>query len=318
MEKSVYNKAILLIVFNRPENTKKVFEAIRNERPRKLFVAADGPRHTHPDDQAKCLAARRIATAVDWQCDLKTFFNDSNAGCGRGPANAITWFFQHVDEGIILEDDCLGSHDFFLFCDELLERYRNDDRVMQIGGMNFDNAEIVADPYSYFFSNHNMTWGWATWKRAWKFYDFEMKLYKTIRNSAPFKTCFGSKDELDFFRTIFDRTVANMDGLSWWDYQWEFARRVNSGLTIVPKKNLVINLGIGSDATHTTDPQGTGSDLKFQRLTFPLIHPEFMLADKIRDEAFFKHTLTTGLSRTKARIKKAVPKFMLELRGSHN
>ena len=317
MEKSVYNKPILLIIFNRPENTRRVFEAIRNERPRKLFIAADGPRCDHPDDHAKCLAARRIATAVDWKCDVKTFFNDSNAGCGRGPANAITWFFEHVEKGVILEDDCLASHDFFAFCNELLDRYSNDDRVMQIGGTNLNKAEIVADPFSYYFSNHNMIWGWATWKRAWKFYDFEMRSYKTMRDSPPFKTCFASNDELEFFRTIFDRTMASMSELSWWDYQWEFSRRINSGLTIVPKKNLVVNLGIGSDATHTTDPHGAGADLKFERLTFPLVHPEFMLADKIRDEAFFKHTLTTGLSRTKARIKKVVPQFLLDLRGKN-
>jgi hypothetical protein len=122
---------------------------------------------------------------------------------------------------------------------------------------------------------------------------------------------------LAFFRTIFDRTVANLDHLSWWDYQWEFARRINSGLTIVPKKNLIINLGIGRDATHTTDPYGAGYDLKFERMIFPLNHPEFMLGDRKRDEIFFKHTLTTGLSRTKARIKNVVPQFLLSLRG-HN
>ena len=311
------NKPVLLIIFNRPENTRRVFEAVREQRPRKLFVAADGPRRSHPDDTAKCLAARRFATAIDWDCELKAFFNDDNVGCGRGPANAITWFFEHVDEGIILEDDCLPSPDFFRFCNELLDRYRDDDRVMEIGGTNLNNGNALKDPYSYFFSHHNMTWGWATWRRAWKFYDYEMRLYKTMRDSKPFTTCFASTSEFDFFRTIFDRTVANMEDLSWWDYQWEFARRINSGLTIVPKKNLVINLGIGSDATHTTDPHGAGSDLKFERMKFPLRHPEFMLGDRKRDEIFFKQTLTTGLSRTKARIKKVVPQFILDLR-SHN
>ncbi len=280
-----------------------------------MFIAADGPRHDHPDDYPQCLAARRIATNVDWECDLKILFNDNNAGCGHGPANAITWFFQHVTEGIILEDDCLPSHDFFMFCNDLLGRYRHDDRVMEIGGTNLNNGDSVADPYSYFFSHHNMTWGWATWRRAWKYYDFEMKLYKALRDSAPFRTCFASNDEFEFFRTIFDRTIEHINDVSWWDYQWEFARRINSGLTIVPKKNLVINLGIGANATHTTNPYGAGYDLKFERMKFPLVHPEFMLGDRIRDEIFFKQTLTTGLSRTKARIKKVVPQFILELRG---
>lgn len=301
------------MIFNRPDHTKRVFEAIRKERPQKLFVAADGPRITHPDDLAKCLAARRIATDVDWECDLKVNFSEFNAGCGHGPAKAISWFFDHVEEGIILEDDCLPSHDFFLFCAELLERYRSDDRIMEMGGTNLHGTQNDEDPYSYFFSRHNMIWGWATWKRAWKFYDFEMPLYNLIRDSSPLKNCFTSNDELEFFRSIFDRTVANMNTVTWWDYQWEFARRINSGLTIVPKKNLVINLGIGYDATHTTDPRGAGSDLKFERINFPLVHPDFILADSNRDEAFFKKTLTTGLSRTKARIKKVIPKFILDL-----
>lgn len=315
MRSSVYDTPVLFIVFNRPDQTKRVFEAIREERPHKLFVAADGPRTAHPEDASRCLAARKIATAVDWECDLKVRFSDYNAGCGHGPANAISWFFDHVDEGVILEDDCLPSHDFFLFCSEMLEHYRSDKRIMEMGGTNLYGNVNNEDPYSYFFSRHNMIWGWATWKRAWKHYDFEMAFYSTIRSSRLFKNCFASHDELEFFRLTFDRTVANIDTVTWWDYQWEFARRINSGLTIVPKKNLVINLGIGRDATHTTDPLGAGSDLKFEKMNFPLVHPEFVLADSKRDEAFFKKTLTTGLSRAKARVKKLVPGFILDLHG---
>lgn len=304
---------VLLIVFNRPGTTKRVFEAIRKEKPRRLFVAADGPRLDMPGEAEKCAMARKYATAVDWDCELKTFFREENLGCGQGPAGAISWFFQHVEEGIILEDDCLPSHHFFMFCAELLRQYRDDSRVMEIGGTNFLDQSFH-DGYSYYFSNHNMIWGWATWRRAWNLYDFEMKLYKKIRDAGYLKSCFKSHCEFDYFKEIFDKTVANIRSLTWWDYQWEFARRINSGLTIVPRRNLVVNIGIGADATHTLDPHGAGSDLKLEELEFPLIHPEFVLADNKKDDLFFKNTLTTGVTRMKASVKKVIPNFILHLR----
>ncbi len=306
---------VLFMIFNRPETTKQVFEAIRKEKPRRLFVAADGPRHNKPGEDEKCAEVRKIATAVDWECDVKTLFREKNLGCGRAPAGGISWFFEHVEEGIILEDDCLPSHDFFLFCAELLQRYRNDNRVMEIGGNNLLQNQSENDEYSYYFSNHNMIWGWATWRRAWKVYDFEMSLYKKIRDTEYLDTCFNSTHELNYFKWVFDKTIANIKNVSWWDYQWEFLRRINSGLTVVPQKNLVVNLGIGSNATHTKDPDGAGHGLKLENLDFPLKHPEFMLVDARRDKIFFINTFTTAISRIKASLKKVIPQFILDLRS---
>jgi hypothetical protein len=314
---SSLDSPVLLIIFNRPYTTRRVFEAIRKQRPGRLFIAADGPRVGCPEDAEKCLAARSVVNDVDWKCDLKTLFSEKNIGCGRGPANAISWFFTHVEEGIILEDDCLPSDDFFMFCRELLGRYRCDCRVMDIGGTNLLAEPFKRGEFSYHFSNHNMIWGWATWKRAWDLYDFEMKVYKKIRDAGYLNACFNSYHELDYFRWIFDKTVANIKTITWWDYQWEFARRINSGLTIVPRKNLVVNLGIGNHATHTRDPHGAGWDLKFEPLNFPLVHPDFVLADKKRDDAFFRTALTTGMSRFKSSVKKVMPKFVLDLRSSN-
>ena len=308
---------VLFMIFNRPETTKRVFETIRNERPYRLFVAADGPRPNKPDEAEKCAEARKIATAVDWECEIKTLFREENLGCGSAPARAITWFFENVEEGIILEDDCLPSHDFYLFCAMLLERYRYDHRIMEIGGNNFLSDSISNEESSYYFSNHNMIWGWATWRRAWQHYDFEMKLYKKVRDTPHMDSCFHSFYELNYFKWVFDKTVDTIDKVTWWDYQWEFMRRINSGLVIVPKKNLVINLGLGTNATHTTDPQGAGVNLKLEEMDFPLIHPDFVLADIKRDDLFFKTIFTTRVSRIKANVKKVVPKFMLDFRSQY-
>ncbi|WP_276372003.1 nucleotide-diphospho-sugar transferase [Chryseolinea sp. H1M3-3] len=315
MKQSTSDVPVLFMIFNRAETTRKVFDAIRQEKPKRLFVAADGPRANKPGEAEKCEEVRKIATAVDWDCEVKTLFRSENLGCGRAPAGAITWFFEHVEEGIILEDDCLPSHDFFLYCAELLERYRNDNRIMEIGGNNFlDTAHKQLD-YSYYFSNHNMIWGWATWRRAWKIYDFEMKLYNKVRDSEYLKSCFRSDYELDYFKWIFDKTVGAIQNVTWWDYQWEFIRRINSGLTIIPQKNLVVNLGLGTDATHTLDPNGAGHNLKLEPLSFPLKHPEFVVPDVKKDDSFFRNTFTTGLSRIKWSLKKVIPNFILDLRS---
>jgi len=294
---------VLLLIFNRPDTTKQVFEAIREFQPSKLFVAADGPRPNKPGEYEKCEEARRIATAVDWDCEVKTFFRDSNVGCGIGPAGGISWFFQCVEEGIILEDDCLPSPLFFRFCSELLERYRDDKRVMQIGGSNFIEESIRDKDYSYYFSNHNNTWGWATWKRAWDLYDFDMSNYDLIKSSGYLANCFTYHHEFTFFKWILDRTYADIQHVSWWDYQWELARRINSGIVIVPQCNLIINIGLRADATHTVNEKGTGSKLKFEELTFPLNHPEFELTDNVKDKIFFNLEITTFALRMKLKVK---------------
>lgn len=315
MIRSTSDVPVLFMIFNRPETTRRVFAAIKKERPKKLFIAADGPRANKLGEAEKCEEVRKIATAVDWDCEVKTLFRNENLGCGRAPAGAITWFFEHVEEGIILEDDCLPSHDFFLFCAELLEKFRHDQRVMEIGGNNLLNGDYKQDGYSYYFSNHNMIWGWATWRRAWQMYDFEMKLYNKIRDTQYLESCFRSEYELNYFKWIFDKTIGAIQNVTWWDYQWEFVRRVNNGLTIVPQKNIVLNIGLGSDATHTLDPNGTGHNLSLQGLNFPLKHPEFVMADIVRDNIFFRNTFTTGVSRIKTSLKKVIPNFILDLRS---
>ena len=180
MAESSFITPVLFIIFNRVETTKRVFEAIRNVRPLKLYVAADGPRPGNDADKVNCDEVRKIIDDVDWPCEIKTLFQDQNLNCGRAPSTAITWFFEHEEEGIILEDDCLPSTSFFRFCHELLAYYRHDNRVMHIGGNNFLEGWQKDPDYSYYFSRSGHIWGWATWRRAWQTFDFDMLLYEKL------------------------------------------------------------------------------------------------------------------------------------------
>jgi hypothetical protein len=312
---TTFTTPILLLIFNRPSTTKMVFEAIREMKPAKLYVAADGPRANKPGEELKCEEARRIATAVDWDCEVHTLFREDNLGCGRGPASGISWFFEHETEGIILEDDCFPVPSFFWFCSELLERYRNDTRVMQIGGNNLEPPRQREEEYSYTFSNLTYIWGWATWRRAWKYHDFEMNQYREITEKKYLNDYYDTIYEHDFFQYVFhkmhegdQRTNRN----TIWDYQWQFACQINSGLIIVPNRNLVINLGIGDNATHTVDPKGIGHDLILEEIEFPLRHPEFIMVDKQRDRQNFSRMHTSVSSRFKSNVKRIIPKPVLE------
>jgi len=306
---------VLFIIFNRPEITRQVFEAIRKERPTRLYIAADGPRENRPGELEKCEEARSIASAVDWDCDLHTLFRDENLGCGRGPSTAISWFFEHETEGIILEDDCLPSPTFFRFCAELLERYRYDTRVMEIGGNNLEAVQWREKEYSYVFSDLIYIWGWATWRRAWKLHDFYMTQYKEVKAKRYLDSSFETIYERDFYQYVFEKMYKGdkrTNSKTIWDYQWQFACKINSGLVIVPNCNLVNNLGFGQHATNTLNPKGVGHDLLLEAMEFPLKHPEFVMVDHLRDRRVFKTVSTTYSSRIRSQIKNILPKPVLE------
>jgi hypothetical protein len=300
-----FNTPILFLIFNRPVVTRRVFQAIREVKPTKLYIAADGPRPGVPGDAQNCESARQAATAIDWDCEVKTLFREQNLGCGRGVSGAITWFFENEPEGIILEDDCLPSTDFFPFCAELLARYRYDKRIMAIGGSNLVPEHLRTTEYSYSFSNHNNIWGWASWRRAWELYEYDMASYKKIKEGGYLKNNFSSQYEYDYFQWVFERTYL-FPSITW-DYQWEFVRRINSGLTIQPKNNLISNLGFGHDATHTKNPADKSSQLKLETLDFPLKHPEYVLADAEADRIAFIEHYTNLSSRLKSTVKSLLP-----------
>ncbi|MBW2738465.1 MAG: hypothetical protein JRE64_06340 [Deltaproteobacteria bacterium] len=271
--------AALFLIFNRPDTTKQVFEAIRKAKPPRLYVAADGPRADKAGEAEKVEQVRQIATQVDWDCEVKTLFRDKNLGCGKGVSSAIDWFFENEEEGIILEDDCLPSQSFFWFCEELLERYRGDMRVMIISGYNKQEM-WNQDKYDYFFSNFGGIWGWASWKRAWDLYDLEMKDLESFIENNYFEFLLGES-----LGNVRKKQMLNViqNNIDTWDYQWGFTRHVNSGLACVPSKNLVENIGFGADATHTIANQKT---INRHDLNFPVKYNEFIVSDKKYDELF--------------------------------
>ena len=306
--------AVLFLVFCRPETTRQVFEAIRRVRPTRLYIAADGPRPSKPGEAQKCEATRQIATAVDWDCEMHTFLREENVGLGTALSAAISWFFEHEQEGIILEDDCLPSPFFFRFCSEMLEKYRNDTRIMEIGGNNFEQKSSRDGDYSYYFSNLAYIWGWATWRRAWKLHDFQMNHYREINEKKYLEGHFSSIHERHFYQYVFDQLHRGNQQISprnVWSYQWQFACKINSGLVVVPNCNLVVNLGIGKDATNTTHENGIGSTLVLEDMEFPLKHPDFVMADELRVRRDFR-SKTSASTRMKSNIKRVVPKPVIE------
>jgi hypothetical protein len=288
---------VALIIFKRPETTKRVFEVIRQVKPPKLLLIADGPRKDKPDEAEKCSATRAIIEKVDWDCEVLKNYSNINLGCGKCPAMGITWVFEQVEEAIILEDDCVPHPTFFRFCEELLKRYRDDERIMIISGNNFQFGRQRTE-HSYYFSRYTHSWGWATWRRAWEYYDFEMKLWPKIRDSELLKYILEEPSALKYWTRIFQQ-IYEKKITSAWDYQWTFACWLQNGLTILPNVNLVSNIGFGTESTHTVDSKNPFANLPVQEMYLPLNHPPFVIrdneADKFTQNTMFAIPLTKRL-----------------------
>lgn len=296
---------VLFLIFNRPDLTKRVFARIREARPPKLFVAADGPRSDHPEDAELCARARHLATQVDWDCEMFTLFRDENLGCQAAISSAITWFFENVDAGVILEDDCLPHPTFFRYCAELLDYYRTDQRLMMISGNNpLERWEI--EDQSYHFSNFGGIWGWATWRRAWNEFSRSISVASEQVVERVLKSTLVSEVQVAQRKKVILRALKG--DLESWGYIWFWARVLNSGLSAVPAVNLVTNIGFNSHSTHTTNPDDPRADLKQDALALPLNHPLGVFPDCQYDARWFKithpsskHTTRPNIIRTVAR-----------------
>jgi len=271
--------ATLFLIFNRPEKTRTIFETIRQARPKRLYVAADGPRTAGEADL--CARTRAIVEAVDWPCEVQTLFRDENLGCGLAVSTAINWFFENEHEGIILEDDTKVDPSFFTFAAEMLERYRDDPRVTTISACNLLPDEF-APRESYYFSSFCHIWGWASWRRAWDHYDFELSALdspaaaRAISDMNPTPGSFGH-----WMRTLVSVQTGDIDT---WDYQWMFAQWLQQGLTITPQLNMVQNIGFDSSATHTTNVDAYEAKLRAKPLPWPLVHPDEVKRDAKADD----------------------------------
>ena len=280
----MFNTPILFIVFNRPDVTGVVFNEIRKARPKQLFIAADGPRLNRPSDIELCNETRSIINQIDWPCDVKTLFRETNLGCGNAVSSAITWFFEHVEQGIILEDDCLPSPSFFMYCQNLLEQYKDDERIMHIGGVNFQNGNNRGNG-SYYFSAIPHVWGWASWRRAWKKYDFNVHdFYLFVREEKIYKYFDNEKlaqHWLEHFKSVYYHQIDT------WDHQWTYAVLNNGGLSIIPNVNLISNIGFRDDATHTSSANSVYANAKTIEMHMPMVHPLELAINKEADFYFF-------------------------------
>ncbi len=297
------NTPVAFIVFNRPDVTRKVFEAIRQARPQTLFIIADGARPHKAGEYERCTEVRKIVSEIDWECDVRTRFQETNLGCKRNVSSGISWVFEHVESAIILEDDCLPQPSFFRFCEELLERYKDDERIMQISGTNLQFGRTRGEA-SYYFSKYNSIWGWATWRRAWKNYDVDMKTFPDFMRSEQLQNILRDPQIQKKWQTDFQAMYEQK--IDTWDYQWVYTIWSQRGMAVVPNTNLVTNLGFGADATHTTNADSLLNSMKSEDIEFPLRHPNFFSVDEYAD-AFVEETMMQA--RLKDRIMNKVKRL---------
>ena len=268
---------VLLLIFNRPEALRQVMAALREVAPTRLYVGADGPRMDRPGEREKTEAARAIAQAADWPCEVRTLFRDQNLGCRRAVSTAIDWFFEQVDCGIVLEDDCVPHPSYFPFAAELLERYRDDERVMAVAAKHHGAARAQM-PHSYFFSRYNHCWGWASWRRAWRLYDRDMANWPELRDTNWLRGIgAGSRAFQRYWTRMFD--LAHAGEIDSWAYRWTFSCWTQNGLSILPTRNLLSNIGFDADATHTQNGGLLEACFGQERIEFPLLHPSIMVRD---------------------------------------
>ena len=278
---------VALFIFKRPEETERVFAEIRKVKPQKLLVVADAPRADRPGEDQDCDRARAIIDRVDWDCEVLKNYADVNLGCRLRVSSGINWVFETVEEAILLEDDCLPHPTFFRFAEELLDRYRDDRRIMSISGQNVQFGRQRTD-YSYYFSHYTHSWGWATWRRAWQYFDFDMKLWPEIRDGNFLEDVLGDSHTAKVWTKTFQLCYEKK--LDAWDFQWTFASFIQNGMNIMANVNLVSNIGHGTTATNTNDVNSPYNNMPVEAITFPMKHPPFAIRDTQADN-FTQNTL---------------------------
>jgi hypothetical protein len=276
----MFNTPVALFVFNRPHVTAKNFQVLRALKPSRLFIIADGPRSGNFADENLCREVRDIVEVIDWPCETSRLYANQNLGGRISIPNGLNWVFSLVEECIILEDDCVPGLSFFQYCAELLNHYRDDGRIMTIGGFRYDGPdEFNGD--SFFFSKYPATWGWATWRRTWEKYDLDMAKWAQLRETDWLKKLLGNNDYVTYWCRIFDLMCDNMDA---WDYALTFSCWLNDGLSIRSKVNLISNLGFGDGATHTLYENDIISSRQIRTMSFPLNFPKTVTVDQVNED----------------------------------
>ena len=282
METYKVKTPVIFAVFNRYENAMQVFERIKQVKPSKLYVIADGPRQGHPTDAQNCQKVRSIFEDIDWDCEVFKNFAESNIGCGTRLFTGFSWVFQQEERAIILEDDCVPDLTFFPYGDELLEKYKDDQRIAVISGDNI-NTEWKKGDCSYHFTKYGGIHGWATWRRVWNKMDMDMRLWQNPHIRELFKRKVGPWFFYFLSKAYNDLAHRGKDVYAW-DYQFGFSQIINSGLEIIPSTNLVTNIGFGEGATNTYDEQSKAANVKVIPMKFPLVHPPAIIEDDEYDK----------------------------------
>ena len=313
----MYKVPVLFIIYKNPGITKKVFEKIRELKPQKLYISADGPKSDLLSDCKEINETRKVTEFVDWDCIVSRRYSDKNMGCKLGVSSAITWFFETEKEGVILEYDCLPDLSFFTFCEQLLEKYRNTDNIFSISGNNFDfithqNKAISDTSVSYSFSNLSKIWGWATWKRAWDKFDITMNDFPHFQESQKIQSLIkGRKNQKYWIGKMKD--VYDGRNNSTWGFIWLYTLLNNSSFCITPNVNIVSNIGFGTGATHAKDESSRFSKMETKSIN-EIIHPQSICADL---ESDFRFTSFLRKSEMKnemiVKIKNLIPHSFKEL-----
>jgi hypothetical protein len=291
---------VVLLVYARPDTTRRLVDIVRVARPPRVLVVADGPRGL--EDAALCEETRAVVEQADWNCEVLTNYADANLGLKRRVESGLDWAFDLVDEAIVLEDDCLPHPTFFRFCDELLDRYREEPRVLSISGDAFVPGDGRA---SYRFSRYQHIWGWATWRRAWRLYDAELRRWPEFREAGWLEGMFEGRASVDYWTYLFERTYTRRHT---WDYARLLAAWLAEGLSAVPDRNLVTNVGFREDATNTRPEQRNAfADLPASAMDFPLRHPAALARDVEADHAVEDAMFGGTVRRLFQRLRAAVP-----------
>jgi hypothetical protein len=280
----MFNTPILFLIFNRPDTTIQVFDEIKKIKPKYLFIAADGPRTGKAGEKELCEETRAVITQIDWNCEVKTLFREHNLGCGLAVSEAITWFFKQVEQGIILEDDCLPDPSFFTFCEILLEKYKDDYRVSTIGACNYQLENNTEN--SYYFSIYAHIWGWATWRRTWNLYTYAITDYKKEMINNQFKT----RKERSYWHTVFNNPDKIAE-INTWDYQLQYVNFKYNTLSVIPAINLVKNIGFYNGTHLAADIPAYHFEMRFGRID-KIISPKIIRRDYKADLYFYKKMLS--------------------------
>lgn len=310
------NTPVAFIIFNRPDLTERVFQAIRQAQPKKLLVIADGPRSHYPDEAKKCAEARAVINQVDWACDVMTNYSDINLGCKYRVSSGIDWVFSQSEEAILLEDDCLPHASFFRYCQELLDYYRDDERIWCISGNNFQDGQQRGNS-SYYFSNYNHCWGWATWKRAWQHYDYALSKWPQFKVENHLEGILDSSKEKKYWQKVLERFYS-LNEPNTWDYAWTFTCWQNRGLTALPNVNLVSNIGFRNDGTHTLQNAGA-AEIPTHDIG-EINHPTLIVRDHTADKYTFNHHYNSAISKHAlfcSKVKSLFPDLLEKHSKSH-